>query len=57
MNQPTCQNCLWFVQHYVNLGFRFVETSSGLCCRARGKLRKCTDPVCKHFAEKKKLTE
>ena len=52
MDQPTCQDCLWYIQLYINLGFRYSEINFGMCCRGRSKIRKYADPICRRYFDK-----
>ena len=52
MDQPTCADCLWFVRHYIRIGSGYTAIRSGLCCQRRGKIRKCSDPICKRYCDK-----
>lgn len=52
MTNPTCENCAYFIQHYIRRGYRYDKVFCGHCKYPRLKHRKPLLP--QHNAEPKK---
>ena len=40
MTNPTCENCAYFIQHYIRRGYRYDKVFCGHCKYPRLKHRK-----------------
>ena len=47
-----CENCKYYIQHYVRHGRGYGIVYCGHCCYPRLKSRKPDTPACKHYKEK-----
>lgn len=50
--EQTCQNCAYFIQHYIKCKKGYSSTSWGHCYRPRVKIRKIDVPACPRYKER-----
>lgn len=49
--EKSCENCRFYIQHYVKARTNLISACCGHCIR-RGVYNKNTDKICEHWEEK-----